>query len=396
MKRAIGNEISAWASDEGVFIGPGIALVRRLGTHGAGRYQPRLLGDLNAQLSKSWGREVALTRATYETLTGAGIALDRGELVFAGRLAELVRLPLPAPGSPAALAKYRPDQAREANGRFANEGRGATPRTLAERTRAGQQRTGRPKPSREENARLRAQRIAEAGGRTHSEAGVPVVVPEYKKDIVPQRDYDEFRDALEARQDLSPTRRNAYAETFAAEGGFKTDDSSKASSGITPDTLRDLQAEARRRGDEVSFAGVSDPAQLTADQRVAAYDYYLETRGLAKAGGAEALDQIDSPHTAAAVADTLFQHGATGGGRVVQQSVNDVIDSLPPAERERLDLSRIATDGVVGRQTLDAVTTLDGNGYGQDLRDSIAEQRRKALPEPNLYNRYDHFRFPGR
>ena len=348
MKRAIGNEISAWASDEGVFIGPGIALVRRLGTHGAGRYQPRLLGDLNAQLSKSWGHEVALTRATYETLTGAGIALDRGDLVFAGRLAELVRLPLPAPGSPAALAKYRPDQAREANGRFANEGRGGAQTAQGSTPRRG-------------------------SGATP---------PAYRSQAVPQRVWEGFVTAAEKVEPSSPTKQYIYSEIFAAEGGLRYDPEGPASSGITPDSLKAAQAKGIPE-----LQGVTDIRALTIEQRILVYRSYLDD-ALSKINGkSNALSEIADQHSAAALVDPIVRYGDGTGGALVRRGINDAIARLSPEERAGLGLSPIPPSGKLDQQAFDAFKTLDREGHGAAVRGTIADRRIERIENQTLDDR---------
>ena len=108
------------------------------------------------------------------------------------------------------------------------------------------------------------------------------------------------------------------------------------------------------------------------------------------------MDEIANPASAAALADTLIQHGHAGGAGVAQNAINDVINGLPPIERERLGLEPVTVDRSFGRESLDAFKTLDSNGHGQELRDSIAVRRANDIPRKEEQARREHFRFPGK
>ena len=91
------DAVRAWATREGVFIGPEIALIRRNRHRGGQPFEVRPNGVIDAALSRLWGREIELRRHA-DALNGAMLALNRGDLALAKQIARGIALP-PVPES---------------------------------------------------------------------------------------------------------------------------------------------------------------------------------------------------------------------------------------------------------------------------------------------------------
>ena len=86
-------------------------------------------------------------------------------------------------------------------------------------------------------------------------------------------------------------------------------------------------------------------------------------QAFAKIGGAKALDDIGNPKIASAIADTLFRSGPGKGAEMVQDAANAAG-------------AGIATDGVFGSRTLDAITGIAGSEARiQAFLDELAKKR---------------------
>ncbi len=230
--------------------------------------------------------------------------------------------------------------------------------------------------------------MADASGQTATDArevGPPASPPAYRSGIS-QQTWDEFNQAVADLPGITPTEQYVYAKIFAGEGGAGNDPNSSASSGILRQALRDAQA-----ANVPGLDGVANPRDLTIEQRTILYQFYTD-RAFHTVGGGAALDTIPDPQTAAAVADTLFRHGNSGGAGIVQKSINDVIGGLPADERQRLGVSSVDLDGAMGPETFDTARKLDQSGYGPALRGKIADNRLKLTKNPNEKSRFDDFR----
>ncbi len=91
------DAVRAWATREGVFIGPEIALIQRNRHRGGQPFEVRPNGVIDAALSRLWGREIELRRHA-DALNGAMLALNRGDLALAKQIARGIALP-PVPES---------------------------------------------------------------------------------------------------------------------------------------------------------------------------------------------------------------------------------------------------------------------------------------------------------
>ncbi|MGQ0664773.1 MAG: hypothetical protein ACT4P2_14575 [Pseudomonadota bacterium] len=293
----------------------------------------------------------------------------------------------------AADRKYRPDQRRwpaetpgSSGGRFAPEDGGFI-RYL---------RTGDRRPQRGPSApRANEPTVSEERMRAYYGPGLDAFVriepppyPPRNQPIAPA-DWDKLKEALEASYALSPTERFAYAETLAAEGGLKVD-SNGASSGITRSTLRDAQ-ESRRIPE---IRGVGTPADLTPAQRLLVYKWYFDTQALKEVGGSARLVEIGNPFTAAAIADVLFREGGARGAGFIRNAIQKVVRNLSESERLARGLrDKISEIGVMKRDSFAAIVELSRAGYGDRLRDALAEQRENERVRETWRN--DHFRFRG-
>ena len=210
-----------------------------------------------------------------------------------------------------------------------------------------------------------------------------MAIPSYRKKVIGDQGnaWRDWSASVKQLPSVSATEERAYMEIFAAEGGNQPDRSSSAMSGILQGTLNELLAKGFVKGVK---PGVT-PKQLPIQKRVEVYRGYLDF-ALKDAGGSAALRQIDNPEAAAALADTLFMHGRGGGGRLIQNAVNDIIPK------------RVQADGVVGIKTIEAYKSLvaDPNQH-QMLLDALARQRRDTVKnDPDFKGkeiRINHFRF---
>lgn len=212
-------------------------------------------------------------------------------------------------------------------------------------------------------------------------------VPAWKKDMVGQDEMDRF---MGHQGETESNMRNALGETFAAEGGFKTDrQTGQAFAGITAEVLEQIKKIEPRLKD------VNDVNSMPDEQVAKAYRACFDD-ALKRYGGPGALEGFKDPKTAAAFADTLFRHGQNGGARIIKDATNDAIKGLSPEQRKSLGLKKLT--GQNGpKDTLDAMRRMTDAGFGQAVREQIADWRLKAMQKElskGDRNRIDHFRFP--
>ena len=226
------------------------------------------------------------------------------------------------------------------------------------------------------------------GGRNKPGSGQPpkpatFKVPAYRDQAIPRQDMDRF---MGQHGQAKPNMRNALGQIFAAEGGFKDDRSGgTAHAGITDAALE------QAKNIDPSLAGVARARDLTDEQVAKAYKAIFED-SLRRYGGTDALETIKDPKTAAAFADTLFMHGATGGAEIVKSATNRVIGELTPGQRRQLGVSELG--GQTGpKDTLDAMRRLSNGGHGALLRKEIADRRTTRDLPPGAVKRINHFRF---
>jgi hypothetical protein len=192
--------------------------------------------------------------------------------------------------------------------------------------------------------------------------------PAYRSGVEAVNKYwKQFNDAVAKRKGMSATRQLAYSEIFAGEGGYATDKPG-AASGISQDTL-----DRAKNAGVPGLAGVSEPVDLSIEQRVAVYEHYFDDV-MRTVGGAKALDQISNPRTATAVADTLFNHGSGSGPSILRQAVNDVLNRYPGL-RDKLGIANVSQSGGMNKELFDAIKQLTDNGRAEQLRERIAEVR---------------------
>ena len=208
-------------------------------------------------------------------------------------------------------------------------------------------------------------------------------VPAWKKDMVGQDEMDRF---MGHQGESEPNMRNALGETFAAEGGFKTDrQTGQAFAGITPEALEQIKKI------KPSLKDVDDVNSMTDEQVAKAYRAYFDD-ALRRYGGTGALEGLKDPKTAAAFADTLFLHGQNRGAQIIKDATNEMIGNLAAKQRDRLGLTEL-TDQQGPKDTLDAMKRLTGAGLSRDLRKKIADVRKRQAENKRLDQRIDHFRF---
>ena len=208
-------------------------------------------------------------------------------------------------------------------------------------------------------------------------------VPAYRNQAVPQDAMDRF---MGQHGQAKPNMRNALGQIFAAEGGFKDDRSGgTAHAGITDGALEQAKTV------DPSLKGVAHARDLTEEQVAKAYRAVFDDN-LRRYGGAEALETIKDPKTAAAFADTLFMHGPNGGARIVKQATNNAIGKLTPEQQRQIGVSELG--GQTGpKDTLDAMRRLSNGGHGTLLRKEIADERENFAKSDGARRRINHFRF---
>jgi len=209
-------------------------------------------------------------------------------------------------------------------------------------------------------------------------------IPEYKKYAVgvQGRKWQDWGIAVKQLPNLSPAEEKSYMEVFAAEGGTEPDPESTAVGGILQSTLDGLFKGGK------SVKGVvpgKSTGQLSPQDRAKIYRSYVD-EALNLTGGSHALSRIGDTEAAAALVDTLFKHGRTGGGSIIEKAINDVVPK------------RVKVDGPVGNQAFSAYKELvaDPNQRRQ-LLDAIAKRRIETTKndkhQQGLIDRYNHFRF---
>jgi len=223
------------------------------------------------------------------------------------------------------------------------------------------------------------------GGQTISPGttGPVIPVPAYRKDVIGGQGarWTDWSNATRSLPAVTPNEQRAYTEIYAAEGGDEIDPSSGAISGITPSTLDELIEKGFIKG----IAKGTPPTSIRLERRPEIYRAYFDF-ALNRAGGSSVLSRIPDADAAAALADTLFRHGRTGGARILQNAINTV------------NPGAVSVSGPAGPETLRKFIGIasDPNKVGR-LLDAIGNERAKTVrgtsTERAELKRIDHFRF---
>jgi hypothetical protein len=207
--------------------------------------------------------------------------------------------------------------------------------------------------------------------------------PAYRQSVLKQQRnvWPRWSQAVRSLPSGSPNEQRAYAEIFAAEGGNEVDRFSNAASGITPATLDELIDRGLVKG----IGKGTPPKTIRLDRRPEIYRAYFNF-ALDRAGGSTTLSRIPDADAAAALADTLFRHGRTGGAKILQNAINSVnpgaVSVSGPAGPETLrEFIGIASDQKKVARLLDAI----GNERARAVRGTRNEKGEMI--------RIDHFRF---
>lgn len=210
----------------------------------------------------------------------------------------------------------------------------------------------------------------------------PVIpVPGYRRDVLQSQGptWPDWNNSVGQLRNSSQVERRVYAEIFAAEGGARNDPSSSAASGITQGAMDELIG----KGFVQSIKPGTAPRQLPLEKRAAVYRAYFDF-ALSAAGGHTALSRVGNANATAALADTLFRHGRTGGAAIIQKAVNGVSTNA----------NKVKVAGPVGTETLRAYARLAADpATRRALLDQIAQQRTAAIGKGQEADRIDHFRF---
>jgi hypothetical protein len=187
--------------------------------------------------------------------------------------------------------------------------------------------------------------------------------PAYKAKAFPDADWRHWIGAL-SNAGLPPVQARVYQEIFAAEGGSNINPKNGAKSGITQETLNLLVGHGLVPG----IRSGTLARDLTISQRVEAYNAFFRNVLQFAPGKERALDAIGDPEVATSFAYTLFHHYAGERERAIQGAVNDVVPG------------RLAEDGVIGRQTIDAYAELARDpSTRRQLLNALADRQEKLL-----------------
>jgi hypothetical protein len=379
-----------FCDERGVGLGP-VTLVEKAKTNGLYVYRVRPAEEVAHALALAYGPLTADDLARrLSGLDVAARALDAGEMAKAMIATVLLKLPPLSPKAMAKLARdpslkkynryHRPAHSPDGTGGQFTDADGATGGGLKPIMVADRSGGASPK-------RLSPSAVA---------AGIESTPPVYKQDFVKQPEWISFNNAVAAVPGITATEQFVYSENFAAEGGTTPDDDVPSGhdptvSGITDDTLR-----AAKKAGVPGLKGVRKPEDLNDKQRAAVYQYYYD-HVLGRVGGKAALDAIGDKYTAAAVGDTLFRHGESGGADLVRGVLKDIYHSIPEDQRDQLGLDagfeKEKETGRLGPRTLDTLQKLVRGGFAQKFRDTLADKREEKNHETE---RNDNFRFKGK
>ncbi|CCG42730.1 hypothetical protein [Magnetospirillum molischianum] len=224
--------------------------------------------------------------------------------------------------------------------------------------------------------------VADASERTNARfdprIGDAKSPPDWKKDTFKSQPgaWVGFNTSVGKLPGAGDNEKFVYGQIYAAEGGNAVDPASGASSGITRQTLIDAQ----NAGAVPGLDKVRQPKDLTADQRAGIMRWYFDN-SLRKVGGSAALETVGDPQTAAALADTLYRHGSTGGANLIRAAISGVDGNAD-----------IQKSGSVDSATFSAVTKLAANPESRDkLLNKLADLR-DAATHGYEADRIDHYR----
>ena len=190
----------------------------------------------------------------------------------------------------------------------------------------------------------------------------------------PQGTWDDFRNKVTSLPNTPDNGKYSIVEIFGQEGGRASDPNGTASSGITQTTL----AQSRRDGIP-GLGDITQPSKLSNEQTATVMRHWLD-KGLGQAGGIGALDAINDNHAAAAMADTIYREGATGGANLIRDAINNV---QPGATSEM---------GGLKPSDINTYTNLAANPDTRGpLLDALGDARDGK--RPNEMSRNDHFRY---
>lgn len=145
--------------------------------------------------------------------------------------------------------------------------------------------------------------------------------------------YEVFVRAARQLPGVGARERATLEHIYQAEGGERINKATtKASSGITMGTLKEVQKRNKVQG----IGDIAKPGDIPSDRRAEVMHDYLD-EALKKAGGSKVLEEFDDQKVANAIAVSIFHHGPTGGGNVIRKALKKTTADDPPAEMEYVD-----------------------------------------------------------
>lgn len=208
-------------------------------------------------------------------------------------------------------------------------------------------------------------------------------VPEYRKYVFSSdakaKDWSAWQTTVGNLPNIRSGELRAYVEIFAAEGGRPIANNSPRNAGIGSETLSNLHTQGRL----TAVAQGVPPRNLSLPQIANVYRDYQDD-ALARAGGSKVLGTIGDDRVAAALADTLFRHGATGGGNLIRRAINSI---APGAVADR---------GVMTLDAVDAYRKLTQRDWRTLLNRLAIERSKAVVGSPDIVGeltRIQHFTF---
>ncbi|MEK9968017.1 MAG: hypothetical protein VW600_02700 [Ferrovibrio sp.] len=209
-------------------------------------------------------------------------------------------------------------------------------------------------------------------------------VPDHKKDLIDQADWDGFNTALAGLDGVTPLQQYIAARIYAEEGGKRWNGSKSAFAGLQENGL----AEAQKR--DPVLGGVKLGEAMTHEQIARAYLANIAA-GAQRYGGLEELAKLQHDDTVAAIADTQFRHGQNDGALAIREAVDKAKGRLPPDVAATLNLPALNVGKTGPKDTFDQIRKLNEAGYGTLFRGALADRRAYLWGESEK-SRYDGYR----
>lgn len=207
-------------------------------------------------------------------------------------------------------------------------------------------------------------------------------VPDHKKQLIDQADWEGFNTALAGLDGVTPLQHYVAARIYAEEGGKRWNGTKSAFAGLRPEGL----TEAQKR--DPMLGGAKLDGSMTHEQIARAYLANIAA-GAQRYGGLEELAKLGHDDTVAAIADTQFRHGQNDGAKAIRAAVGKAKGKLSPDVAAALGLPALDEGKTGPKDTFEQIRRLSEAGYGALFRDTLATLRNERWTgEKPRYDRY--------